>query len=78
MKRVTKAIDAKSSWKLRNFRGAGKTVRTIGQLQRRGWGGHDRHENENENFQTQKTFSNSPLTYRPKYMYCRRWCLNTL
>ena len=40
--------------KLRNFRGAGKTVRTIGQLQQRGWGGHDRHEDENENFQTQK------------------------
>ena len=33
--------------------------------QRQGWGGHDRHESENENFQTQKIFSNSHLTYRP-------------
>ena len=64
-KRAAKAIHGKSSRKLRNFRGAGKTVRTIGQLQRRGWGGSDRHEDENENFQTQKTFSSNHLTYRP-------------
>ena len=60
-KRATKAIRGKSSRKLRNFRGAGKTVRTIGQLQRRGWGGSDRHEDENENFQTQKTLSSNQL-----------------
>ena len=64
-KRATKAIRGKSSRKLRNFRGAGKTVRTIGQLQRRGWGRSDRHGDENENFQTQKTFSSNHLTYRP-------------
>ena len=64
-KRATKAIRGKSSRKLRNFRVAGETVRTIGQLQRRGWGGSDRHEDENENFQTQKTFSSNHLTYRP-------------
>ena len=64
-KHDTKAIGGKSSRKLRNFRGAGKTVRSIGQLQRRGWGGSDRHEDENENFQTQKTFSSNHLTYRP-------------
>ena len=64
-KRATKAIRGKSSRKLRKFRGAGKTVRSIGQLQRRGWGGSDRHEDENENFQTQKTFSSNHLTYRP-------------
>ena len=64
-KRATKAIRGKSSRKLRNFRGAGKTVRTIVQLQRRGWGGGDRQEDENENFQTQKSFSSNHLTYRP-------------
>ena len=57
-------LPKRSVGNLSNFRGAGKTGK-IGQLQRQSWGGHDRHESENENFQTQKTFSNSHLTYRP-------------
>ena len=63
--RATEAIRGKSSRKLRSFRGAGKRFRTIGQLQRRGWGGSDQHEDEKENYQTQKTFSSNRLTYRP-------------
>ena len=50
-------LPKRSVGNLSNFRGAGKTGK-IGQLQRQSWGGH-------ENFQTQKTFSNSHLTYRP-------------
>ena len=55
-KLAAKAIRGKSSRKLRNFRGAGKTVRTIGQLQRRGWDGHDRHENEKRELSNAENF----------------------
>ena len=55
-KRAAKALRGKSSRKLRNFRGAGKTVRKIGQLQRRGWGGPEWHESETRELSNTKTF----------------------
>ena len=59
-KRATKAIRGKSSRKLRNFRGAGKTVQTIGQLQRRGWSGHEWHESETRELSNTKNFEQQP------------------
>ena len=41
--------------------------------------GQGRHENETrELLSSKRLFRNNHRTYRPYYIYCRRWCLNTL